>query len=1024
MNIAKSCIRKAVVTISLAVALALAGTMSYFRLGRLEDPEFTIKSAQVITSYPGATAVEVAEEVTDKLEIAVQQLGQLERVTSTSYPGKSIILVEIEDRYSKSDLPQIWDELRRKVNDAKGSLPKGCGEPLVRDDYGDVYGVYYAIYGDGYTYAELKEHAKLLQRELLLCEDVAKIELIGDVREIVSFEISRSKMANLGITPAMIRDVVSGQNLATDAGRIRIDDKHIRIYPRGKIESVKEYGDLILAVADGEGKTGTVRLKDIMTIRRDYEENPSCLVHYNGHPAIGLGISTAKGGNVITMGNAIDRRVRQLLPETPIGIEIGVISHQAASVKAAVNGFVVNLIESVVIVIAVLLLTMGFKSGVLIGAVLMLTVLGTVFLMDMMGILFERISLGAFIIALGMLVDNAIVVTETVLIAAKRGDDLKKAACDVVKQTQRPLLGATVIAILSFAPIGASQDSTGEYCRSLFLVLMLSLLMSWLLAITVTPLLASWYLKRKKTAAAPSVGKTGADPYGGAFFRAYRRFLEMCIRNRGFTWLVLGAMFIAAVLGFGEVKRNFFPDSTRPQFMVHLWMPEGSSIHATRQRVGLLSAELKKLEGVRGVTDVTGCGGLRFLLTYGPEDANSAYGVMFVDVESDRRISGLMAQVNDMAQTLVPDAMVYCQRFVLGPGDVQKIQMRIMGPDPKTLREYADRVIAVMRNDPRLTEIQSDWRNRTDRIEPMIAEERSRKLGMTRADIAEAYRCAVEGVTVGSYWEKDESLPILLRAPDIERNDPDSIYSAWAWSNVLNVSVPLAQVISGYANVSEEARFKRRNRLPCITVKCNTSGETANEAFKRIRPKLEEIGRQLPTGFVYEWGGEYESSHNANAGLAGKIPPILIVMVLITIALFNSLRQAIVIFMTLPLVLVGVTAGLLGFGQPFGFMALLGLLSLVGMQIKNAIVLIDEINAQIASGTGRFEAVVMAGVTRLRPVSNASLTTILGMMPLVADAFYAAMAVTIMCGLAFATIMTMVVVPVNYALIYGIKEDE
>ena len=570
MNIAESCIRKATVTISLAVALALAGTMSYFKLGRLEDPEFTIKSAQVITSYPGATAVEVAEEVTDKLEIAVQQLGQLKRVTSTSYPGKSIILVEIEDCYSKSDLPQIWDELRRKVNDAKGSLPKGCGEPLVRDDYGDVYGVYYAIYGDGYTYAELKEHAKLLQRELLLCEDVAKIELIGDVREIVSFEISRSKMANLGITPAMIRDVVSGQNLATDAGRIRIDDKHIRIYPRGKIESVKEYGDLILAVADGEGKTGTIRLKDIMTIRRDYEENPSSLVHYNGHPAIGLGISTAKGGNVITMGDSIDRRVRQLLPETPIGIEIGVISHQTESVKAAVNGFVVNLIESVVIVIAVLLLTMGVKSGVLIGAVLLLTVLGTVFLMDMMGILFERISLGAFIIALGMLVDNAIVITEAVLIAAKRGDDLKKAACDVVRQTQWPLLGATVIAILSFAPIGASQDSTGEYCRSLFLVLMLSLLMSWLLAITVTPLLASWYLKRNKTAAAKSVGKTEPDPYGGIFFLVYRRFLEMCIRNRGFTWLVLGAMFVAAVLGFGKVKSNFFPDSTRPQFMVHL----------------------------------------------------------------------------------------------------------------------------------------------------------------------------------------------------------------------------------------------------------------------------------------------------------------------------------------------------------------------------------------------------------------------------------------------------------------------
>lgn len=1018
MNIAEVCIRKATVTISLAVALALAGTMSYFKLGRLEDPEFTIKSAQIITVYPGATAVEVAEEVTEKIEVAVQQLGQLKRVTSTSYPGKSIIQVDIKDRYSKDDLPQIWDELRRKVNDARSTLPSGCSEPLVYDDYGDVYGVYYAVYGDGYTYAELKEYAKLLQRELLLCEDVAKIEMLGDRQEIVAFEISRSKMSQLGITPAMISAVVSGQNTASDSGHVNIGEKYIRIYPRGKIKSVKDYEDLILSVSDGAGKTGTIRLKDIMTVRRDYDDPPSCLVRYNGHPAIGLGISTVKGGNVITMGESIDARMKELLPETPIGIEIGVISHQASSVKAAVGGFVVNLVESVAIVIAVLLLTMGLKSGVLIGAVLILTVLGTVFFMNMMGILFERISLGAFIIALGMLVDNAIVITEAVLIAAKKGADLKKAACDIVKQTQWPLLGATVIAVLSFAPIGASQDSTGEYCRSLFLVLMLSLLASWLLAITVTPLLAVWFFKKGKNA---KPEETVADPYGGMFFRCYRSFLECCIVHRGLTWLVLGMMFVAAVIGFGHVKSNFFPDSTRPQFMVHLWMPEGSSIHATENRLEILANEVRKFEGVTGITSVAGSGGLRFLLTFGPEDSNSAYGVLFVDVESDKLISKLMGKVNDVAQTSVPDAMVYCQRFVLGPGDAQKIQMRIMGPDLRVLRMFAERVTAAMRADSRLTEIQSDWRNRAERIEPIVAEQRARKLGLTRSDVSAALRYAVEGIKVGVYNEKDESLPIVLRAPDAERRDPDSILSAWVWSGTLNASVPLAQAISGFENSSEEARLKRRNRLPCITVKSNTSGETASEAFKRIRPKLEEIGEELPPGFTYEWGGEYENSRDANSGLAGKIPPIIGLMILITIALFNSVRQASVIFMTLPLVLIGVAAGLLGFNQPFGFMALLGLLSLIGMQIKNAIVLIDEINSLIAGGTDGFSAVVMAGVTRLRPVANASLTTILGMMPLVADAFYAAMAVTIMCGLAFATVMTMIVVPVNYALIYGVK---
>lgn len=1021
MNIAETCVGKATVTVSLVIALALAGVTSFFRVERLEDPEFTVKCAQVVTLYPGASADKVADEVTDRLEVAIQQLGQLKRVTSTSCPGRSTILVEIEDCHSKSELPQIWDELRRKVGDVRGLLPTGCGEPLVRDGYADVYGVFYAVYGDGYTYAELKKYAKLLQRELLLCEDVAKIDMIGERREIVSFEISRSKMAHLGITPAMIRDAVSGRNIAADAGRIRIDDKSVRIYPQGKIGSVDEYGELILAIDDDSGKVGTVRLKDIMSIRRDYEENPSCLVRYNGHPAIGLGVSASKGGNVVAMGDSVERRIRQLLPETPVGIEVGIISHQGDSVKAAMKGSAARIAESAVIIIAALLLTMGFKSGVLIGAVLVLTVLGTVFLMDVAGIPFERISLGAVIIASGMLVDNAIVVVEAVRVAAGNGSDLKKAACEAARRVQWPLLGVTVIVILSFAPIGASHDATGEYCRSLFFVLMISLLMSWLLAITVVPLLATWFFKDRTFA--PSIAAKGvkSDSCGGRISLCYRRILELCVRNKGYTWVVLGFAFAIAVLGFGRVGRNFFPDSVRPQFMVHVWMPEGTSIHATEQKVEQLSAELRKMKGVTGVTGIAGCGGLRFLLTYTPEDVNSSYGVIFVDVESDGLIDGLMAKIGDLAQTPVSDAEVYCQRFVIGPGDAQKIQMRIMGPDADVLRVFAERAVAVMREDPGLVEIQSDWRNPEERIEPVIAEDRSRRLGMTRADIAKAFRCAVEGVEVGEYHEKDESLPIVLRAPEPERRDPDSILSAWAWSNVLDSSVPLSQVVSGFSNKHEESRIRRRNRLPCITVKCNPVGETACEAFARIKPKLEDIGRGLPSGYFYEWGGEYESVQNANSGLLRKIPPVLAAMALITIALFNSFRKALVIFMTIPLVFIGVVAGLFGFGYPFGFMALLGLLSLVGMQIKNAIVLMDEINVRMAEGMQGFEAVVTAAVSRFKPVANAALTTILGIMPLVTDTFYAAMAVTIMSGLAFAAVMTMIVVPVNYVLIYRIK---
>ncbi|MCR5414021.1 MAG: efflux RND transporter permease subunit [Kiritimatiellae bacterium] len=1019
MNIAEVCIKKATVTLSLSVALLIAGVMGYFGLGRLEDPEFTIKNAQIVTLYPGATAEEVANEVTDPLETAVQQMGQLKEVTSTSYPGKSVIMVEMKDKYGKDALPQVWDELRRKISDKASSLPEGCGRPVVLDDYGDVYGVMYAVYGDGFTDAELREHAKLLRRELLLCDDVAKIDLLGDRQEIVSFEMSRAKMANLGVTPEMIRAVVEGQNTVADAGKIRIDDKYVRLFPSGSVKDLEDFKKLIITVPRGDGKFSSIHLSDIVTVSRDYMEPPGCIVKYNGKPCVCLGISTVEGGNVITMGESIDRRMKELLAETPIGIEVGVVSHQASSVKVAVDGFIVNLVESVVIVIAVLLLTMGMRSGLLIGGVLLLTVLATVAIMDWMGLIFERISLGAFIIALGMLVDNAIVITEAVLVAAEKGLSRTKAAIDVVKQTQWPLLGATVIAILSFAPVGASRDSTGEYCRSLFLVLMISLLLSWVLAITVTPLLATKILKKKT----PSTG-TGAsspDPYSGGFYRAYRAFLEFCIVHKFLTWMVLASLLAASVFGFSKVKQNFFPESTRNQFMLHVWMPEGSAIRATESRVDKMAEAVAKLDGVTGATAMTGAGGLRFLLTYSPEDANDAYGIIFVDVDDYRKIPDLIEKSEELALDLVPDALVYGQKFVLGPGDPQKIQFRIMGPDASVLREVADKALGILRADGGLKEIQSDWRNRVDMMVPDIADIRARKLGVTRRDIAESMKQASEGLTVGAYLDGDDVFPIVLRAPSEERDDPDSLFNSWTWSSALGRSVPFAQVVTGIHTETEEARFKRRNRVPCITVKCNPKYGTASDARLRVKDALEGLAASLPAGYSAEWGGEYESSTDANSALSSKIPPIIAVMVLIVITLFNSVKKAVVIFMTVPLVLIGVVAGLLGFDQPFGFMALLGFLSLVGMQIKNAIVLMDEINAQLAAGTEPFEAVVSSGVTRLRPVANAALTTVLGMMPLMADAFYASMAVTIMCGLAFATVLTMVVIPVNYALLFRIR---
>lgn len=1009
MNIAELCFGKKTVVIGLTVALSIAGVRSYFRLGRLEDPEFTIRAAQVLTAYPGATAQEVADRVTDPIETAVQRLGRVKHVTSTSYPGKSVVLVEVDDRCTAAELPQLWDELRRKVNDMAGSLPQGCSKPLVYDDYGDVYGVFYAIYGDGYSYAELKRHAKLLRRELLLCEDVAKIDLIGVKNEIVSIEVPRSKIASLGITPEQIADAVRGDRDPEDAGYLRVDHKYIRIQPSMDVRSVEELGNIRIA--------DKIHLRDVAEIRRDYEDPPTTIVKRNGKPCIGLGISTAKGGNVITMGNAVEARMRELLSETPVGIEIDVISHQATSVETAVGGFVENLFESVVLVIAVLLFTMGMRSGVLIGGVLILTVLATVFVMEVMGIMFERISLGAFIIALGMLVDNAIVITEAVLVAAQRGESKKQAAIAVVKQTQWSLLGGTAIAILSFAPIGASQNATGEYCRSLFLVIGISLLLSWVLAITVTPLLAEVALVGGKQGSEPA-----KDPYGGLFFRCYRRFLEWCIDNRGFTWLALGCLVFASVVGFRHVKQNFFPDSTRPQFMVHVWMPEGSFLYQTDKRVQAVAEAARKLDGVTGVSTFTGGGAMRFLLTYTPEDSDHAYGLILVDVDDYHRIGGLIEEIESLGQSLAPDALVSCQRFVLGPGDPYKVQMRILGRDAVTLRELGEKAIAVMQADPDLKEVQSDWRNRAEVVEPILSEKRVHKIGMSRRDVSRAFRLATEGLPIGSYLEEDESLPIVLRSPEKERENPYDTVSAWAWSSRMGLSTPIAQLLDGLERKSEEMRFKRRDRTPCLTVRSNPrDGVTAAEAFEHVKPELDKLIATFPVGYRAEWGGEYENSKEANETLAPTFMPLLVAMVLVVLMLFNSIKKTAVIFMTLPLIIVGVVAGLLSFNQPFGFMALLGLLSLVGMQVKNAIVLMDEIAANTERGLSSYEAVVMAGVSRLRPVANASLTTVLGMLPLLVDAFYSAMAVTIMFGLAFATVLTMVVIPVNYALLFGVR---
>lgn len=1013
MDIANYCIRNKISTFALTLLVVVAGYISYNSLGRLEDPEFTLKTALVVTTYPGATAEQVELEVTEVIERAVQQLGQLDSVESQSQQGRSTVTVNVKDKYNKDSLPQVWDELRRKVNDAQEELPPGAGTSMVVDDFGDVYGIFFAITGDGYSMKELKDYAEFLQRELLLCDDVAKITLSGIQSEVIYVEMAREKMARFGISKQAIYDTLKSKNLISDAGNIRVADEYLQLLPTGEFDSVEDFGNLMIGSygAGSDGQTQLISLRDVATIKRGYVDPPAPSMRVDGKPAIGLAISTVAGGNVVTMGDSVMTRLDELLPLKPLGIELHRISIQSEAVTAAINGFVSSLLQAIVIVIVVLMLFMGLRSGVLIGVVLLITIMGTFIFMKQQGVMLERISLGALIIALGMLVDNAIVITDGILVRIQNGEDRVKAAGIVVKQNQMPLLGATVIAILAFAAIGTSNDSTGEFCGSLYKVLLISLLFSWVTAITITPLFCVMFLKANK-------GDKQVDPYNSRFYRAYKWSLQIAIRRRWATVLVMVALLFLSIYGFGYVKNSFFPDSTRPQFLVDFWLPEGMHIEQTERVAKQVEEYLTNKEGVSSVATFIAQGAPRFLLTYSAEKTNTAFAHFLVSVDDYRVINDLLPEVQRELEENFSQAIPIAYRFALGPGEATKIQVRFSGPDWRVLRELAVQATKIMHDDGGMIGVQTDWRDLVKTINPQIDEVAARNQGIDRPMIAAALKEAFDGSNVGLYREGNDLIPIKSRAPFDERNGVAQIQNLLIWSPVVGGMIPMSQLVNNVEIGFENSVIKRRDRIRTITAKCNPREGLPSVGIGRIMDQINAI--EIPPGYKLEWGGEVESSSDAQAALFGKIPLFVALMILIVILLFNSLRLPTIIWLCVPLAIIGVTAGLLFTGQPFGFMALLGLLSLSGMLIKNAIVLIDQINLEIKEGKEPYHAVLDSGVSRMRPVMMAAATTVLGMIPLLLDAFFVSMAVTIMAGLTFASILTLVFVPVLYTIFFKI----
>ncbi len=1049
MSLPRIAIEKSAVTLFLTALVVVGGVFSFFQLGWLEDPDFSVKTAVIVTPYPGASAEEVEEEVTDLLETALQELSQLDELYSLSRPDSSLIRVDIKARYWAEELPQVWDEMRSKIADVTPFLPPGAGPPQIGDDFGFVYGFLMGITGDGYSYAELEDYAEFLQRQLAVVDGVARVELWGVQQRVVYVDVSEQQLAELGLSADVIEATLRQQNMVVDAGGIDAQDKRFRFSPTGTFESPEDIERLVLTefnnrpmalttpsgsqtiVAPGRNPSRTTELitvGDLGTVTSGYATPPAELMRFskrdaNGAffsaPAIGIAIANEAGGNVVRTGENIDRRLAELEAELPLGVQLHRIAWQSDLVVDSIADFMFSLALAVVIVLGVLIWPVGWRVGVVIGTALLLTLLATFIVMDIINEDLHRMSLGALVIALGMMIDNAIVVADNYLVRLQRGMPPKDAAIESAAIPSWPLLGATIIGVLAFFPIFASEEAAGEYCRALFTVVGISLLLSWLISLTVTPLQLVYMIPK-----APG-GGTG-DAYGGRFYTTFKGFLVKALRFRLIFLGGLVALLVIALGAFGGVSRQFFPDADRAQFLVDYWAPEGTRIQQVAADTRALEEHLLADERVVSASTFVGAGPPRFYLPVDSEYPYQSFANIIVNTTSGDVVRQLATETKAWVTENTPQAMVRVRLYALGPSNPWKFQARIMGPvdaDPEELRRLGEEGLRILEASPLLADARLDWRERTRRVEPDFNDERARWAGVSREDVANTTKRTFDGRTIGLYREGNSLLPIKLRHIEDERDNFATLDVLQVQPHRSSATVPLSQVTNSIDIVWENPIRARYQQRPTMTVEAEpTFGVTLPDFLESVREDFEAI--DLPVGYEMFFDGEYADSNDAQASLLPGIVPAFAIMLFILIALFNAFRPTFIILLTIPFVFIGISPSLLATGAPFGFVALLGAMSLSGMMIKNAIVLIDQINLELEEGKDLYNAVIDATVSRVRPVLLTAATTVLGVIPLLPDIFFKALAVTIMGGLTVGAVLTLVVLPVLYAIFYRVKNPE
>lgn len=1007
MRFIRYSIKNTIVTNFLVVLIFIGGILAYTKLGKLEDPAFTIKEALVVTLYPGADAHRVELQVTDKIEEALQKIPNVEYTESVSKNGYSQVKIKLNESLPSEEVNQYWDNVRKKLIDAKLNLPLGVVTPIVIDDYGSVYGIYLGVTGDGYSYTELDKYAKFIKKNMSSISGVSKIEEFGVQKEAIYLKIKEAKLATMSLNPKMITEALIKQNLVETGAVLNYGESRVDIDLNTQVDTVKKLEELIIfSKKFPNGTNEIIRLKDIADIEKGYADPYSQKMYYNEKQAIGISISPEAGTNVVKTGEKIDKKIKELESKLPAGIKINKIYYQPDLVTSAISNFLINLALSIVTVVGVLLLTMGMRSGLIIGMGLLLAILGTMIFMIPMGISLQRVSLGTFIIAMGMLVDNSIVIVDGVLVRIHRGENLEKALHDVTIKNSIPLLGATFIAAIAFLPGSLMPTYPGEYLESSFWVILTSLLLSWLLCLTQTPVYCKMFLKN-------AVIKE-PKPFEKRYYAKAENILGKLINNRGKSIFGLLIALAFSLVLFSQIPKTFFPDSDKKMFRVNIWVKEGSNIDVVEKEAKKLEKFLKMQKHVTDITMVIGASPPRYYVATIPQTPNPTFGQLIIKIDDLKSIETLDKLIKKYAGNNMAGTMVSVKKYPNGIATEYPIEVEFSGRDPQVLRDLSEQAMDIMRTKPNILNLKTNWRTKVLTWEGDYSQIISKKVGVSPMDVTASLMVSGDGKPVGRIQEGDKLIPVYLKKDkNKDMNELKNIGQTPIWGNGLE-SHPLSSLLKDGKIKFKNKEIWRRNKTRSIKVQANIPvGITAKTVRNKFKDEIENIN--LPEGYTLRWGGEYfEEIRNVKA-LLSSLPLTSIFMFTICVLLFASLVESILIFLILPLSIIGIAPGLFLTGKSFGFVSIIGLIALAGIMIKNLIVLMDEINYQTREmGLPPKEAVIKSTISRTRAVGLAALTTVFGMLPLLSDPLYGEMAATIIFGLLASTVLTLFIFPVIY----------